>query len=114
MVRDRTPPFLTRDLLRRPRRLSIVADVTCDCHSPCNVLPLYDRTTSFASPVRRLLAAPPLDLVALDNLPALLPRESAEDFSVQLLPHLAAFFDEGAVWRRARDIFVDRCRRLEA
>jgi len=45
-------------------------------------------------------------VIAIDNLPALLPVESSQDFATQLLPHLAALdrIDEG-VWGRARATF---------
>ena len=48
-------------------------------------------------------ADPPLDVMAIDNLPSLLPRESAEDYAAQLLPTLLTLddLDEG-VWQRAQ------------
>ncbi len=76
------PPFLREEDLDSPaRRLRTLCDVTCDVGSPFNVLPVYDRTTDWTEPVRRLRKEPPLDLIAIDNLPSLLPRESSADFS---------------------------------
>ena len=48
----------------------------------------------------------PLDVTAIDNLPSLLPAESSEDYSAQLLPSLLALgnLDEG-VWGRAHATF---------
>ncbi|MBB5929631.1 saccharopine dehydrogenase [Streptomyces echinatus] len=103
------PPFLREEDLDSPaRRLRTLCDVTCDVGSPFNVLPVYDRTTGWTEPVRRLREEPPLDLIAIDNLPSLLPRESSADFSAALLPQLLAF-GTGA-WGRCLDRFHQACR----
>jgi saccharopine dehydrogenase (NAD+, L-lysine-forming) len=98
------PPFLTPALLNRPRRLSIICDVSCDPGGDLNPLPIYNSCTTFDAPLQRIVdGAPALDLIAIDHLPSLLPRESSEDFSSQLLPHLLNLNapDEG-VWAAAR------------
>ncbi|GAB2713517.1 saccharopine dehydrogenase [Streptomyces bullii] len=99
------PPFLRdQDLDDPARRLRTLCDVTCDVGSPLNVLPVYDRTTDWDAPVRRLREEPPLDLIAIDNLPSLLPKESSTDFSAALLPHLLDFGVSGP-WGRCLDRF---------
>ncbi|MFJ9814847.1 saccharopine dehydrogenase [Streptomyces sp. NPDC101151] len=106
------PPFLREADLDDPaRRLRTLCDVTCDVGSPLNVLPVYDRTTDWTDPVRRLREEPPLDLIAIDNLPSLLPRESSTDFSAALVPRL---FHVGAPgpWGRCLDRFHQACREL--
>ncbi|WP_225826023.1 saccharopine dehydrogenase [Streptomyces naphthomycinicus] len=106
------PPFLREEDLDSPaRRLRTLCDVTCDVGSPYNVLPVYDRTTDWAEPVRRLREEPPLDLIAIDNLPSLLPRESSADFSAALLPQLLAF-GAGGAWGRCLDRYHQACREL--
>ncbi|MFF1547833.1 saccharopine dehydrogenase [Streptomyces sp. NPDC058291] len=97
------PPFVREQDLDDPaRRLRTLSDVTCDVGSPLNVLPVYDRTTEWADPVRRLREEPPLDLIAIDNLPSLLPRESSVDFSADLTPQLLDF-GVGQAWDRCLD-----------
>ena len=119
------PPFTTRAELERPgRRLSVVADVGCDPFGEYNPLPLYTATTSLGEPVRRLIGDtreaagrgtgagdPPLDLIAIDHLPSLLPVESSEEFSARLLPFLLEL-DRPAdgVWGRAAAVFEERLR----
>jgi saccharopine dehydrogenase (NAD+, L-lysine-forming) len=99
------PPFLREADLDDPgRRLRTLCDVTVDVGSPLNVLPVYDRTTEWTDPVRRLREEPPLDLIAIDNLPSLLPLESSTDFSAALLPQLLEF-GAGGAWGRALDRF---------
>ncbi|MFE7859237.1 saccharopine dehydrogenase [Streptomyces sp. NPDC057403] len=106
------PPFLREEDLDAPaRRLRTLCDVTCDVGSPLNVLPVYDRTTDWDEPVRRLRKEPPLDLIAIDNLPSLLPRESSTDFSAALVIQLAAF-SVGGPWGRCLDRFHQACREL--
>jgi saccharopine dehydrogenase (NAD+, L-lysine-forming) len=106
------PPFLTdKDLDEPGRRLSMLSDVTVDVGSPMNLLPVYDTTTDWEHPVRRLRERPPLDLIAIDNLPSLLPREASADFSAALLPQLLDFAD-GGPWRRCLERFHEACREL--
>ncbi|MET7736027.1 saccharopine dehydrogenase [Streptomyces sp. NPDC005402] len=106
------PPFVRETDLDDPaRRLRTLSDVTCDVGSPLNVLPVYDRTTEWAEPVRRLHKEPPLDLIAIDNLPSLLPEESSLGFSGSLLPLLLEF-GVGGPWGRCLDKFHQACREL--
>jgi saccharopine dehydrogenase (NAD+, L-lysine-forming) len=106
------PPFVREEDLDDPaRRLRTLSDVTCDVGSPLNVLPVYDRTTEWTDPVRRLRKDPPLDLIAIDNLPSLLPREASADFSAALTPVLLDFGVTGP-WGRCLDRFHAACREL--
>lgn len=101
------PPFVTpADLDAPDRALSVIADVTCDVTSECNVLPIYDEVTTWQEPVRVLREGPnPVRIIAIDNLPSLLPLEATRTYSADLLPTLATLPD-GAVWRRARARFA--------
>jgi len=103
-VSTRIPPFLTSELLARSRRLSIICDVSCDPSGDLNPLPIYNHCTTFADPLQRVAEGEnPLDLIAIDHLPSLLPKESSEDFSNQLLPHLLKLkTDKEGVWACAR------------
>ncbi|MCX4978421.1 saccharopine dehydrogenase [Streptomyces sp. NBC_00620] len=108
------PPFLTdKDLDEPGRRLRTLCDVTCDVGSPMNVLPVYDTTTDWTEPVRRLRERPALDLIAIDNLPSLLPLEASVDFSAALLPMLLEF-ETGGAWGRGLDRFRQACREIGA
>jgi saccharopine dehydrogenase (NAD+, L-lysine forming) len=107
-------PFLTAaDLGRGDRRLTVVSDVTCDVTSACNRLPINDKVTDWARPVRRLhYGPPPLDMLAIDNLPSLLPRESSTAFSAGLLPHLTSLPHGAPIWDRCLERFHDARRLL--
>jgi saccharopine dehydrogenase (NAD+, L-lysine forming) len=110
LVTTRVRPFLTRlDILRTSRRLSVIADVTCDVASSCNALPIYDAATSWDRPTHRLHAGPPsLDIIAIDNLPSLLPRESSSDFSATLTPLLLELDAFTAPWQRCLRVYHEK------
>ena len=103
LARPGTPLFVPKSALGAPRRLTVIGDIACDPDSDYNPVPLYEKATSWEAPALRVHEAPPLDIMAIDNLPSLLPRESAEDFADQLLPLLR---DPGhAAWARAEETF---------
>jgi saccharopine dehydrogenase (NAD+, L-lysine-forming) len=97
-------PFVTADGVADPlRRLTTIADVTCDVGSPNHTLPIYDATTTWAEPVRRIAHGPvPLDVIAIDNLPSLLPCEASNAFSADLAPLLLALDEPGSPWTACR------------
>ena len=99
---DPAPPFVTKSDMDSPvRRLRVIADVTVDVSSDRNLLPVYDRVTDWAEPARRLRDGDhPLDVIAIDNLPSLLPREASETFSADLLPVLLRLDPESGPWQR--------------
>lgn len=84
---EKLPPFVTKDQFdKKPFRLNMISDVSCDPDSECNMIPLYDKATVLSDPVYQVRDN--LGLVAIDNLPSILPRESSFDFSAQLVGHL--------------------------
>lgn len=110
LVTQEIPPFITHEMLRSERQLSVISDVSCDPTSPVNPLPIYDRVTTMDRPALSLYQKPPLDLIAIDHLPSLLPRESSIDFGAQLLPHLVNLPQGSPVWQRAADLFCTTIR----
>ncbi|ASJ75438.1 saccharopine dehydrogenase [Granulosicoccus antarcticus] len=110
-VNSPNPPFTDLEHLNSTqRRLNVIADVSCDPTGEYNPLPIYQSCTTMDKPVVRLIEAaaqsPALDLIAIDHLPSLLPKESSEDFSRQMLPYLLTLkqLDQG-VWQRAETVF---------
>lgn len=100
------PVFVPADARSGPRALSVIGDIACDPTSEFSPIKVYDRVTSWAKPTLRVAESPVLDVMAIDNLPSLLPLESSEDFAAQLLPHLLNLpqIDSG-VWGRAKVTF---------
>jgi len=100
------PVFVPETAKTAPRALGVIGDIACDPTSDFSPVKVYDAVTDWAHPARRVHGAPPLDVMAIDNLPSLLPRESSEDYAVQLLPSLLALDATGrGVWARAEAEF---------
>lgn len=112
LARPGSPVFVEPDATEAIRALSVIGDIACDPGSDYSPIKVYDRGTTWDSPVRRVHDVPPLDVMAIDNLPAMLPMESSEDFAKQLLPTLRLLdgLDEGP-WARAK---VEFDRAIEA
>ena len=109
-------PFVTSDDLDRRRRLRLLADVTCDVTSDTNMLPVNTAITTWDEPVRRLTGREggTMDVIAVDNLPSLLPREASITFSADLTPHLLGLRDDPPVgpWAAAAKAYDDAVSRL--
>ncbi|WP_417727909.1 saccharopine dehydrogenase [Roseovarius sp.] len=105
-ARPGTPVFVPKSALTQSRRLTVIGDVACDPDSDYNPVPVYDAATTWTAPVLRVHDAPPLDVMAIDNLPSLLPVESSQDYAGQLLASLLTLdtLDAG-VWGRASETF---------
>ncbi|MER7112662.1 saccharopine dehydrogenase [Streptomyces sp. NPDC000229] len=100
------PPLLTKADLDDERRLSLIADVTCDVGSELNALPVYDHVTDWGNPVERLRGDPrPLDIIAIDNLPSLVPAEASRVFSADLWPLLLSLREGSEAWDRCLEAF---------
>ena len=108
------PVFVPESALAARRRLSVVGDVSCDPGSDFNPVPVCREATSWKSPAARVHGDPPLDVVAIDNLPSILPRDSSQDFAAALLPLLARIGDPGdPVWGRARAAFDTHMKEID-
>ena len=106
LARPGTPQFVPLSAKEAPRTLTAIGDVACDPDSDYNPIPVYSEATTWEAPALRVHDTPPLDVMAIDNLPSMLPRESSEDFAAQLLPSLLTLgaLEEG-VWGRAKADF---------
>jgi saccharopine dehydrogenase (NAD+, L-lysine-forming) len=106
LARPGCPVFVPASALHAPRKLTVIGDIACDPTSDFSPIKVYDRATDWAAPALRVAENPPLDVMAIDNLPSLLPVESSEDYAAQLLPSLLTLTDlEQGVWARARADF---------
>eukprot|EP00051_Salpingoeca_urceolata_P004670 m.66782 g.66782 ORF g.66782 m.66782 type:complete len:377 (-) comp13779_c0_seq2:147-1277(-) len=110
------PPFLSTDMLdSETRKLTVVCDVSCDTSNPHNPLPFCDKATTFVEPTFRIepkAGAGPLDIVAIDHLPTLLPVESSTMYCNDLMPTIRELKEPGEeaapVWIRARKLFEEK------
>ncbi|PPR01616.1 hypothetical protein CVT24_005767 [Panaeolus cyanescens] len=110
------PPFVNHESIAKAgaqRRLAVVVDVSCDTTNPFNPIPIYNVNTTFDKPTVPVEVGPgnpPLDMISIDHLPTLLPREASEQFSADLLPSLLEFPDreKARVWTDAEKLFKEK------
>ena len=98
-----TTPFVEQADLDHERRLRVLADVTCDVTGPTNMLPVNTSITTWEEPVRRLdgggrdrTATAAMEVIAIDNLPSLLPARGQR--GLQRRPRPAAARAGGGRW----------------
>ncbi len=107
------PVFVPADAKTAPRALTAIGDIACDPTSDFSPIKVYDRTTTWDAPVLRVHDDPVLDVMAIDNLPSMLPVESSQDYAAQLLPSLLTLGDlEAGVWGRAKATFDEHIARV--
>jgi len=115
-ILEDVPAFLRTEDLTPAARLAVVADVSCDPFSSFNPIPLYHETTTWDNPYITVEGRnKSVDVIAIDNLPSLIPRESSADFAGQLLPYLKTLNDRDRdpVWRAAGKSFDKAVRAME-
>ena len=80
------------------------------------LVPIYTIATTFKEPTVPVegLQDPPLSVISIDHLPSLLPRESSEAFSNDLLPYLLKLNDwqNDPVWSGAEKLFKEKVAEL--
>ncbi|PIB25045.1 saccharopine dehydrogenase [Amylibacter kogurei] len=109
LASPKTPLFFGADDVAKSRSLSVIADIACDPNSPYNPIPIYGDNTRFDAPIIRVADTPVLDVMAIDNLPSMLPLESSADYAAQLLPILLDFSeDKLGTWARAKSVFDEK------
>lgn len=101
------PPFITQEILADNQNLKVISDVSCDPDSDCNMIPLYQTATTLDLPFHLIKnAKEDIKLIAIDNLPSVLPYESSVDFSSQLTPYLVEFDMKGIVMNNTLEWFT--------
>ncbi|PGH08334.1 hypothetical protein AJ79_06021 [Helicocarpus griseus UAMH5409] len=115
---EKIAPFVDMESLKSPnRKLSVVCDVSCDTTNPNNPIPIYNINTTFDKPTVALpISNPPLSVISIDHLPSLLPAESSNAFSSDLLPHMQEIKnrDSNPVWQRAEKLYREKVQTLPA
>ncbi|EFE42252.1 hypothetical protein TRV_03009 [Trichophyton verrucosum HKI 0517] len=116
---EKIAPFVDMNSLKAPnRRLSVVCDVflqfstaqSCDTSNPNNPI-TFDKPTIPVS-----VSNPPLSVISIDHLPSLLPAESSDAFSNDLLPSMLEIQNRAShpVWQRAEKLFRQKVATLPA
>jgi saccharopine dehydrogenase (NAD+, L-lysine-forming) len=69
----------------------LIVDISCDYSKPNNPIAIYNTGTTFQTPV--LNYTKNISIIAIDNLPSLLPRDSSTEFSNRLTELLLRYND---------------------
>lgn len=103
LIRNKIPPFINLEIIKKQHsNLKVISDVSCDPTGPYNPIPICNQSTTWEKPFLKHELG--IDILSIDNLPSILPRESSIDFSDQLIPHLISLGEEGigaGVWSTA-------------
>jgi saccharopine dehydrogenase (NAD+, L-lysine-forming) len=89
----------------------VIVDISCDYSRPNNPIKLYNTSTTWKTPVFRYNRY--VDIIAIDNLPSLLPKESSNYFSNKLVPLLLDFnIDFSNYWKNNLKIYYDKANKF--
>jgi saccharopine dehydrogenase (NAD+, L-lysine-forming) len=80
----------------------LIVDISCDYMKKNNPFPIYSKGTTWDNPVLNINK---VSIIAIDNLPSLLPKESSTEFSIKLTNLLTRYGDEE--WLRNFNIYND-------
>eukprot|EP00466_Bigelowiella_natans_P008389 jgi/Bigna1/55349/estExt_Genewise1Plus.C_560091 len=112
---SKIPSFLTKEMITPPgRKLSVFVDVSCDTSNPNNPFPIYNQGTTLTAPILSVGdEKAPLDVVAIDHLPSLIPLESSINYSKDLIPYIKELIEKDAfftkpVWKDAGDLYLSK------
>ena len=79
----------------------VIVDVSCDYSKKNNPIPIYKEATTWSIPVYNYNKY--ISVIAIDNLPSLLPRESSNEFSCELTKLLKNYGNP--VWQNTLETF---------
>jgi len=85
----------------------LISDISCDYSKPNNPINIYSQNTTWENPVYQYDDF--VDIIAINNLPSLLPKESSIFFSnkcVELLKQIRK--DENHFWENNENVFYDK------
>ena len=85
----------------------ILCDISSDYTRKNNPIQLYTKATTYNEPVYTYNRY--VDIIAIDNLPSLLPKESSAEFSKKCLELLLEYQDDkNSYWRNNMNVFLEK------
>ena len=87
----------------------IIVDISCDYNKPNNPIKIYNRSTTHKNPVYKL-PKNNIEIIAIDNLPTLLPKDSSDYFSNKLVELLDEKHTK--VWLNNLNIFDKKMKNI--
>lgn len=93
--------FTTETIFTKP---IIITDISCDYSKPNNPIKLYNENTTWQNPIFKYNQY--VDIIAINNLPSLLPKESSTYFSEKCINLLLQYLnDTNNYWNNNKEIF---------
>lgn len=89
------------DIITKPL---LIVDISCDYSKSNNPIAIYNSGTTFEAPVFNYNKY--ISIIAIDNLPSLLPRDSSSEFSNRLTDLLLCYDDP--CWKANLAIYYDQ------
>ena len=85
----------------------LIVDISCDYKKPNNPIHIYNESTTFENPVYKYNNY--VDIIAINNLPSLLPKDSSLDFSNKLVNFIN---NNDMLWKNNLSIFKNKINNL--
>ena len=101
-------PFITYNNLNSFTNTDVVVDISCDYSHKYNPFPIYNRCSTFINPIIKVNN---IDIIAIENLPSLLPIESSTVFSNKLV-NLINNTDYAYCWDKVNNLYIDNINNL--
>ena len=83
LLTTKIDPFITTETVKLFKDLTVIIDISCDYGNIYNPISIYSQLSNFNEPVIKINNN--VDVIAIDNLPSLLPRNSSYVFSSKLI-----------------------------
>jgi len=82
----------------------IIVDISCDYNNSNNPIKIYNQATTWSEPVYSYNEF--VDIISINNLPSLLPKDSSDEFS-GILVKLLLNFNKDSVWEKNKNYFLE-------
>jgi alanine dehydrogenase len=79
-----TQSFFDEENVKDISQPLLIVDISCDAGKKNNPISIYDKDTTWENPVFTYPKNNNINIIAISNLPSLLPKESSEHFSEKL------------------------------
>jgi saccharopine dehydrogenase (NAD+, L-lysine-forming) len=90
----------------------VISDISCDYSSKNNPIQLYNKSTNWIEPIYKYNEY--VDIIGIDNLPSLLPKESSDFFSEKLLNLLLDFnSDSNNYWKNTIKTYYEKANKYK-
>jgi len=91
----------------------VIVDISCDYSKPNNPIQIYKTATTWNEPV--FYYNNYVDIIAIDNLPSLLPKESSDEFSniFRGLLCLRQQDEQNPIWQKNLQIYREKSEKVE-